>query len=125
MLGCTNFIRILKSVLRLTLARILDPRMGMWFSRDPIATSYPSMSPYNSFADNPILFIDPDGRFIQECDEEQQELIRSAAEDEYEANIGFDEEGSTYFFSVEEGKERIWSEEERAMFLLVYLIINN
>jgi len=41
--------------------RILDPRLGRWFSRDPMATSFPSISPYNTFADNPIYFIDSDG----------------------------------------------------------------
>jgi RHS repeat-associated protein len=46
-------------------ARIYDPRIGRWLSLDPLMKKYPSMSPYNGFANNPILFIDPDGREIK------------------------------------------------------------
>jgi RHS repeat-associated protein len=42
-------------------ARLLDPRLARWKSVDPSAIKFPSMSPYNTFANNPILFIDPDG----------------------------------------------------------------
>jgi hypothetical protein len=36
----------------------------MWLSVDPLAEKYPSISPYNYCASNPILFVDPDGRDI-------------------------------------------------------------
>jgi RHS repeat-associated protein len=45
-------------------ARIYDPRIGRWLSLDPLMKKYPSMSPYNGFANNPILFIDSDGREV-------------------------------------------------------------
>ncbi|MEZ4721108.1 MAG: RHS repeat-associated core domain-containing protein [Flavobacteriales bacterium] len=45
-------------------ARIQDPRLGRWLSLDPLAAKYPSMSPYNFGANNPIFFIDYDGRDI-------------------------------------------------------------
>ena len=35
-----------------------------WLSVDPMADKYPSLSPYNYCAWNPILFVDPDGRDI-------------------------------------------------------------
>lgn len=34
------------------------------WSIDPLASKYPQWSPYAAFADNPILFVDPDGREI-------------------------------------------------------------
>lgn len=45
-------------------ARIYDPRLGRWLSLDPLQEKYPALSPYNFCANNPILFIDPDGREI-------------------------------------------------------------
>jgi hypothetical protein len=40
----------------------LEPEIvSRWLSRDPLAIEYPGMSPYNSFANNPILFVDPNG----------------------------------------------------------------
>ncbi|MGD1847124.1 MAG: RHS repeat-associated core domain-containing protein, partial [Salibacteraceae bacterium] len=38
-----------------------DPRLGRWLSTDPMEAKYPSMSPYSSNFNNPIVFIDPDG----------------------------------------------------------------
>lgn len=33
-----------------------------WLSVDPMADKYPSMSPYNYCAWNPVKLVDPDGR---------------------------------------------------------------
>ena len=44
-------------------ARYMDHElMTMWLSVDPMADKYPSLSPYNYCAWNPIKLIDPDGR---------------------------------------------------------------
>lgn len=45
-------------------ARYKDPVIGRWTSVDPLASKYPSMSPYNYVANNPINAIDPDGRLV-------------------------------------------------------------
>jgi len=45
-------------------ARIYDNRVGRWLSVDPLQTHYPSLSPYNGMGNNPIYFIDPDGKRI-------------------------------------------------------------
>jgi hypothetical protein len=37
-----------------------DPRIGRWWSKDII--KQPSLTPYNTFANCPILFLDPDGK---------------------------------------------------------------
>jgi len=38
--------------------------VSRWLSQDPLAAKYPSMSPYNFTGNNPIQFIDADGRVI-------------------------------------------------------------
>jgi hypothetical protein len=35
-----------------------------WLSPDPLAAKYPEMSPYVGMGNNPIIFVDPDGRYI-------------------------------------------------------------
>lgn len=46
-------------------ARMLDPRVGRWFTYDQMEGKYPSYSTYNAFKNNPILYIDPDGNDIE------------------------------------------------------------
>ena len=45
-------------------ARIYDSRLGRWLSLDPLMTKYASLTPYNFCANNPVIFIDPDGKKI-------------------------------------------------------------
>lgn len=45
-------------------ARIYDARIGHFVSTDPLESKYPFLSPYAFAANNPIYFIDPDGRDI-------------------------------------------------------------
>jgi len=44
--------------------RIYDSRVGRWLALDPLSDKYPRLSPYSAFANNPIIFIDPDGRVL-------------------------------------------------------------
>ena len=42
---------------------VLEPKSAqMWLSVDPMSDKYPSMSPYNYCANNPVILVDPDGR---------------------------------------------------------------
>ena len=43
-------------------ARILDPRIGRWLSRDPHEAKYPNLSPYNYSENSPVFLNDPDGK---------------------------------------------------------------
>ena len=45
-------------------ARFYDAQIGRWHSLDPLTEKYYNASPYSSFGNNPILYIDPDGRDI-------------------------------------------------------------
>ena len=45
-------------------ARYLDMKTSLWLNTDPLAEKYPHVSPYTYTLNNPIKFIDPDGRDI-------------------------------------------------------------
>jgi RHS repeat-associated protein len=42
-------------------ARIYDPRVMRWLSRDPLEAKYPSLSPYGFTNNNPIIYVDVNG----------------------------------------------------------------
>jgi len=43
-------------------ARYYNPRLSIWYGVDPLAEKMPSWSPYVMSFNNPINFVDPDGR---------------------------------------------------------------
>jgi RHS repeat-associated protein len=45
-------------------ARIYDTRLGRWLSLDPLQKKYPNLNPYNFCANNPLTYVDSDGREI-------------------------------------------------------------
>ena len=45
-------------------ARYYDPRLSLWISTDPLQEKYPHINSYCYTANNPVLFVDPDGKAI-------------------------------------------------------------
>jgi RHS repeat-associated protein len=45
-------------------ARYYDSRIGRWMSVDPMAEKYPQLSPYVYAGGNPLLFVDPNGKWL-------------------------------------------------------------
>src|SRR5690554_7835947 len=53
---------------------MFDSCVGIFTSRDPTGGSYAHLSPYSAFGNNPIIYIDPDGRDIVYFDCEGNEI---------------------------------------------------
>jgi len=45
-------------------ARYYDSDLSVWLSVDPMSDKYPNLSPYAYCANNPVMLVDPDGRFV-------------------------------------------------------------
>ena len=55
---------------------VLEPKSAqMWLSVDPMSDKYPSMSPYNYCANNPVMLVDPDGRDYETVIDEKKGTI--------------------------------------------------
>ncbi len=64
-------------------ARIYDPRIGKWLSNDPLQQKYPGLSPYNYVANNPVSFIDPDGKEIVDAQKRRMVYLDSKGDVQY------------------------------------------
>ncbi|MDX9890953.1 MAG: RHS repeat-associated core domain-containing protein [Bacteroidales bacterium] len=56
-------------------ARYYDSGLSIWLSVDPMSDKYPSMSPYNYCANNPVMLVDPDGRDCEILVDEKAKTI--------------------------------------------------
>ena len=46
-------------------ARYYDPRISIWQSTDPLMEKYAGWSPYNYTLQNPVRYVDPDGKYVE------------------------------------------------------------
>ena len=68
-------------------ARMHDSRVGRWWSVDPL-TQFVS-SQYSSFANNPILLIDIDGKWVPKVDNYGRIIVVAEKGDNYESLMNF------------------------------------
>ena len=75
-----------------------DPAIGRWLSVDPMADKYPSLSPYNYCAGNPLKYVDPSGLNIINFD--SFGVYIDYTEDDYGwDNVTANVNGTTYQFN--------------------------
>ncbi len=75
-------------------ARIYDPGIGRFLSTDPLQSEYPSWSPYNFVLNNPINFIDPDGREVIAPNKASRKLILQSVTLMFGKNHGYSFDGN-------------------------------
>lgn len=81
----------------------LEPEIiSRWMSLDPLAAKYPSMSPYNFVAGNPLIFIDPDGREVVAVSQNSKSGLQEALFNVF--NNGQELDNPYDFFSFDGGK---------------------
>lgn len=68
-------------------ARFYDPAIGRFMSVDPLSELYPSTNSYVYTLNNPIIFIDPDGRYVSTNDG-YNELKKDMYENDSEFYVG-------------------------------------
>jgi RHS repeat-associated protein len=93
--------------------RNYDARLGRWWGIDPLWQKYPNLSPYAYCANNPIRYIDPDGRDVWEIDgdgniisrkkDETQDVFFMVAKDadgNYQRTFTTDADGNKTYNSI-------------------------
>jgi RHS repeat-associated protein len=79
-------------------ARIYDPRIGRWLSVDPLQAKYAAMTPYNFGLDNPILFIDPDGKEVIIKDQMGNTVATVKADGKIIAQKGYERSSAIHYY---------------------------
>jgi RHS repeat-associated protein len=75
---------------------VLEPKSAqMWLSVDPMSDKYPSMSPYNYCANNPVILVDPDGLYWIAYDVDNNIVGSGGTEDDKRKFVIFNQEDIT------------------------------
>ncbi|MDX9697477.1 MAG: RHS repeat-associated core domain-containing protein [Bacteroidales bacterium] len=84
-------------------ARYYDSGLSIWLSVDPMSDKYPSMSPYNYCANNPVILVDPDGREVFLLGELASVAYNQLVNRAQNLNFSFDEKTGKISANVKEG----------------------
>jgi RHS repeat-associated protein len=93
-----------------------DPAVGRWNGIDELSQEYFALSPYVYTANNPILYIDPDGRYFIVNNEEQQQAVINALATAFNNQtdaFSFDKDGK---LSIDKGKLGDLSKDQKFLF---------
>ncbi|MFU8862180.1 MAG: RHS repeat-associated core domain-containing protein, partial [Cyclonatronaceae bacterium] len=92
----TGYERDPESFLDYAQARYYHPGIGRFWSVDPMASKFPSWSPYNYAMNNPLIFIDPDGREVRCYSEAQCDRLVSDIQELYgDAPVAYEQRTQT------------------------------
>jgi len=104
--------------------RMLDTRLGRWWSVDPESKLYPNHSNYIYSGNNPILFIDPDGDYYYAYTKKQQRQTIKLMKTTFGKNHGFSFNASGQLIAGSVSFQ--WSKEQRLLHgLFVENIVNS
>ncbi|NLT51491.1 MAG: hypothetical protein GXX85_11290 [Ignavibacteria bacterium] len=73
--------------------RYYDSETGRWLAVDPMADKYPGWSPYNYCANNPLIFVDPNGMDVYAKSDDEKNMIINTLSEEERKYVQFDENG--------------------------------
>jgi RHS repeat-associated protein len=63
-------------------ARYYHSDLSIWLSVDPLSDKYPNLTPYAYCANNPVILVDPDGRWIPGLDEDNNVIVTAEEGDD-------------------------------------------
>ena len=67
----------------------LEPDIvSRWMSPDPLASEFPSRSPYEAFASNPIYFLDPDGQAVIPVNAKSRSAFINILYNQFNSDVG-------------------------------------
>ena len=75
-------------------ARILDVRLGSFLSIDARFRSYAELGPYVYVANNPVIYVDPDGNDIVYFDSKGKETKREVSDKVFETRVDLKDNGN-------------------------------
>jgi len=75
-------------------ARMMNPRLGRFMSMDAHSSKYVGLSPYAFAANNPMIYVDPDGNDIVYFDSNGKEVKRTVSETRFGARVDLTGDGN-------------------------------
>jgi RHS repeat-associated protein len=88
-------------------ARMYDPRIGRWLSRDALAGKYAPISPYVFVGNMPVIAIDPDGKRIIILNKEALDAIKLTLTPQESSFVEIDKNGEINHEKLIEGLNSI------------------